>query len=526
MAMIVLACLMAGPPLGTTTLLKMLAESKDEHARRDAVGHLARIGPPGEGLVGDDDPLVAGLLLALETDPERWVRDEAMDALLGFTRPTPRLMRALGKALRDPEHRDGYGFEVRLGIRTAAVLPALRAAMIGPERPSLQAIRIAGEMGKTALPLVPVLRKLLRHRWRAARYYAASALLRIAPAGLEEQIDAAICEALAKDDEAYAAGDILTHLEHVPIALPRTARMLGKRLAAEPVDDSPSSVINRLDEFGRFAEPATDALEAVLKGQIITAHKAARLLNQCGRTAKAVPYLVSVLKKDWGNAPIPELAYWCLAPAGEGAREAVPLLLRHMKEARGPDRSRAAACLWHLDINLVEKERTIRTRQAALAGLIGMLKSEDEDTRNYAGMRLFYLACPDTVEAVPAMLKQMAVAPFQREYLLSAFGRIGPGAAAALPAVRAALKDKKDAIQEAAGFALIRIAPKDPATVKAILGLHGPLPARQVAKMLGELGPHGKKAVPWLVKNLRDGGHVSAALWKIDPETARKVGAW
>ena len=82
----------------------------------------------------------------------------------------------------------------------------------------------------------------------------------------------------------------------------------------------------------------------------------------------------------------------------------------------------------------------------------------------------------------------------------------------------------------AAALALHRIKP-DKRLVTTLLEMEKRIPGTISANVFGEMGPLAKEAVPWLVKQMRHewpslGQDAAAALLKIDPATARRVGAW
>jgi HEAT repeat protein len=197
--------------------------------------------------------------------------------------------------------------------------------------------------------------------------------------------------------------------------------------------------------------------------------------------------------------------------------------MRQLRDVKGADRAWAAWCLYQLGLEIKDKERVLRTREVALDALIRLMKDEDSETSGVTTMRLCLVAGPKAARAVPALVERMAASPDHREYILNALGRIGPAAAKAAPAIRKLLGAETARVREEAALALARVKPDDPETLKALLRMKD-LPVAA----LGELGPRARAAVPLIVRRLRtyDRFEAADALWKIDPPTARKLGAW
>jgi hypothetical protein len=135
-------------------------------------------------------------------------------------------------------------------------------------------------------------------------------------------------------------------------------------------------------------------LEAALEnGRVLTQMKAAMTLVRCGRNAKALPWIVTLLEREAGTgSPIPSGAYYGLSFAGAAARKAVPLLLKQTRDVKGADRAWAAWCLFELDLKIEEKDRALLTREAALDALIRLMKDADRETSGVATMRLCLVA--------------------------------------------------------------------------------------------------------------------------------------
>src|SRR5262249_40922079 len=140
----------------------------------------------------EKEPVVAGLLRALEKDKVADVRAEALGALMRTARPTVSVLRALGRALRDPDERVGLETAYYLEDRKVDVMPALRVAFSG-EKPCAtpRVIQIVRQLGAKARPLAPALLGLLWHRDPETRGEAAAALLVIDRRAFGRAVDAA-----------------------------------------------------------------------------------------------------------------------------------------------------------------------------------------------------------------------------------------------------------------------------------------------------------------------------------------------
>jgi HEAT repeat protein len=514
-------------------LLRVLAESKDAKDRVRAARRLGEIGPPGEGLADESCALVAGLLKALETDRDARVREAALRALLRSSRGTPGFLRVIGEALRDEDARVQSLAASCLDGRRANILPVLKLAMKqGGPAPGGHVFLLAAELGPAARPLLPALKRWLRHKSDETRLHAAVALLHIDPVGQAARADAVVASVLSRNLDGQGTDTPLFFpYMPVPVPLPRTVRMLGGRLKGKSQDEA-EMIVLYMGKFACFASPAQEGLETVLTEhpRRMVAFRAASVLFACGRSTKALAFFSALLREEPTYAH--ELVWDTLPFAGTAAREAVPFLLQLMREREGYWRVRAARCLWKLNQDVVGEERTLRTRQVALAALIRMMEDKDDKyLRRQATTAVCELSCPEAAPAVPALLRRLKAGQPQNTQIITALGRIGPAAAEAAPAIRAALKDADWKRRRDAACALVRVTPRAPDLVKALLDVEAAYPETVDPAVFEALGPRAKAAIPWLVRQLRSeyliqSGAASRALWKIDPVVARKVGAW
>jgi hypothetical protein len=148
----------------------------------------------------------------------------------------------------------------------------------------------------------------------------------------------------------------------------------------------------------------------------------------------------------------------------------------------------------------------------------------------------------DASNAVPAITKVLADTGvgsqtnsffYVRAAAAVALGKIGPSAAAALPALKAALREPNSYLRGQAAVATWRVA-ADADTALAVLLQEMPF-ASESEKWdwivaLGEMGPRARAAVPQLTLELRQDkinwvlNHLTNALVSIDPKAAAKAG--
>jgi HEAT repeat protein len=108
----------------------------------------------------------------------------------------------------------------------------------------------------------------------------------------------------------------------------------------------------------------------------------------------------------------------------------------------------------------IKEENTLMTDpNARLQKLIRRLKSPHDLKRIHAGLLLGRMG-PGAAEAVPALLELLQDASVQNRKLAAwTLGYIGQGAVEAIPALRVALRDSNEGVRQMACEALDKISP-------------------------------------------------------------------
>jgi hypothetical protein len=177
----------------------------------------------------------------------------------------------------------------------------------------------------------------------------------------------------------------------------------------------------------------------------------------------------------------------------------------------------------------------------AIAALIEAAGDSDRDVRLHV-MVAFREMGADASNAVPAVTKVLADTGvgsqtnsffYVRAAAAVALGKIGPPAASALPALKAALQESNSYLRGQAAVATWRVA-ADADTALPILLKEMPAAAESQKwdwiAALGEMGPRARAAVPQLLVELRQDKIdrvlvcLTNALKSIDPEAAAEAG--
>jgi HEAT repeat protein len=522
----------------TPALLTLLRRAEWASVRQFAASALGEIGPPGVGLADEKEPLVAGLVRALEEDDDGAVRTAALQALMRTARPTVRVLRAVGRTLRDPQKEVAVLAATSLMERKVDVLPALRAAFAG-ERPCdrVEAIVVAAQQGAKARPLAPALLELLRHADQEVSGAAAYALLAIGPRTFGKAVDAVLSRA---PDATGANAPQIVPPE--PFAahgmLPRTVALAGKLLKSGTREEK-IWAIDFVRVVGKDALCLQPLVEAELDGE---AHPDSVVDALCsiGRPGKAVGRLLDAIREDGPNS---HHVFGRLRYIGPAPRYVRDFVRAELHKAEGTRRVYLAACLWDIESRVVGRVRTHDPRQEALAVLIESLNDKDPSA-HWSAARAIGNIGPEAARAVPHLVKWVKSRPpyngFPDVMAFDAFTNaiwwIGPEARQAEGTVLSYMKALERLRATGTGYyahaawALHRIHPGHRLVVPALLAFGRKRPA-YAASLLNRIGCKAPAAAPWLVRMLRSpdylcGKAASAALWKIDPALARKVGAW
>jgi HEAT repeat protein len=206
------------------------------------------------------------------------------------------------------------------------------------------------------------------------------------------------------------------------------------------------------------------------------------------------------------------------------SKAALPALTAALKDADANVRREAAVTLGYLGPE----------GKAAIPVLLQVLKEEpDAGHFHYsdAAVALGVIG-PGAKAAVPALVRLLREEKFDhiRDAVAYGLGRIGPEARAAVPALRKALHDSEWKVRVTAAIALWRVQ-RDaktslPVLIAALKADKATSEMREILRIVGEMGPLAKEAVPLLTTltrspELGESWHARQALKQIDP-SARK----
>jgi len=318
-----------------------------------------------------------------------------------------------------------------------------------PEARWMAAARL-GELGPAAQEAVPALVCALDDPDNTVRMYVIGALYRIGPSA--KSAVPALIRGLAADreiDRSGCAGALGMIGPDARAAVPLIAEMLEE----EKDPNTRTCAAKALGRIGPAARDAVSALERVLADNEVRSYvriAAARALWRItGDAEKAVPVLVSVLEGDKGNW----VAALALAEIGPAAAAAVPA---------------------------VEK----------VAG------QEDSFTVGVA-LEALWKITGEAERVVPRLRRRFGESKAFPDRLARVLGEIGPPAAAALPELRKLLNRKHPTNHVAAAKAIFRIT-GDLKDLIQMLGDSKSSLRRGAAKALGRIGPEAAAAIPAL----------------------------
>lgn len=259
-------------------------------------------------------------------------------------------------------------------------------------------------------------------------------------------------------------------------------------------------------------------------------------VTEAGRTfaligEPAVPELVSLLGHQ---TPLVRLrAMKALSQMGEKARSAIPALLEFVKGSNQEDYSARREAVRLLGV-MREKEAArdefakgldstdpaerlaavraiakLNSRTKAIGhSLCKALADESDAVRHAAAEQLRYIASPSMAFAVEPLCRALSDAnPFSREFVLIALGKIGPKAAAAVPALLDFLKREPaptEGERKAALESLLALGVRTPEVLGALLAaLRDPATMQLVSRTIQEWGELPPSAVPGLLAVIR-----------------------
>jgi HEAT repeat protein len=452
---------------------------------------------PGE-LAPDARVALAAFQCALEA-PDRGTRQAGAAGIRRFgpagAAAAPALVRALREdretGRRPPEILDHVALDAFEGMGAAAVdlapdlLDLLRRTDDADPRSFLVhgLGRVFGSMGTAVAPL---LIEALEDEDPRVRAGAAAGLTRLGRSGkLDGWEDAAmpVLLRLLRSSDASDRGraiGVLCHLgpEASP-AIPELRRMLAED--AE-VRDRIAMLFPRLrDPQPPGPEPERRSLDEIrtLLADPETCQDGLGALRRLGSgAAAAVPDVVAVLDRDenldWEVADT-------LAVLDADPERTVPALVRIIRRDEGPGRRSALVAVGKLGprargatpavVEALADVRECGTAADALAAigarcdealpaLRGLLEDRRAEVRRAAANALRVVA-GETEPMVPVLAACLGAETwFTRQRAAANLGEVGPAAAVALAALRAAAEDPVEAVREAAGAAIRAIEPE------------------------------------------------------------------
>ncbi len=344
-------------------------------------------------------------------------------------------------------------------------------------------------LGPAAKPALPALLKALDDEDKQVWFFAIGAIAAIGP-------------------EAQDA---------IPVLIERAAGRKGGGHRERDIRQGGLRAAYALSRIGAAAIPPL--IEALGDKDVILRTVASRALGQMGPLAKdAVPALI----KNLGD-PQDTLRDESTDALSQIGPDAGPALVAALQDADPHRRAGAANALARLDppfrsaANEVEQAAQKEKDATALAALFTALPrtgvspdrsvtiilpavTGDDETLRHAALNALLETRALRQAAVPKLAASLKDAkPAAREYAARALGRIGPGAADALPALVEATRASGGA--PAFAGALAEIGPKALPPLLAILQNGKPEEGKWVLEALRSFGPPG---VPYLTETLKD----------------------
>jgi HEAT repeat protein len=265
--------------------------------------------------------------------------------------------------------------------------------------------------------------------------------------------------------------------------------------------------------FGPEAKAALPDLIAALRDKQLVG---AAMDGLIGIGGPAVPAIRDVLNDP--DDYVRGCAARILAKIGPEARAAVPALIRAIHR---PDPTRKPNILFR---EVVEALGEIGpAAKPAVPALNGLLDNAGDDDFDVV-LALNRIGAPPVRKLLDAFLRDANPDTANR------LSWLGPKGREAVPALRAALTDKRPEVRVSAAVALAQIEPSAPESVPVLIeALRQPdnpeLSAGPEAEALAGLGPRAKTAIPKLIRLIRHGSNESGfledllkVLVQVDPE--------
>ncbi|MBI5368433.1 MAG: HEAT repeat domain-containing protein [Planctomycetes bacterium] len=405
----------------------------------------------------DGEEIESGLLTALE-DLDVYVRRTCALALARLDPTADQAAPILIGWLRVPwmERQHTASALIEMG---ASAVPHLVSALSGrEERLRAEIATILGRIGRFAQPAVNALRAALADPEAGLRAEAALALGRI---GTPARAACAELRRCALEKELEVRLNARFALALLGEGAPGAVDLLIQELKVSPEEDRglrafsglgtgdrPDHACRLLAELGAPAAPAVPALIALLRHEFPQTRDAAReALGAIEAPARAaVPELLLMAKSE--DEQDAEGAIVTLGRIGPDARAAVPTLVVTLTDPSGWVRISAALALWRIE----GKAGSMMTT------LIAGAQDPQMGTQHRALEAIGEIG-QAAVEAVPALIGLLENLALRSTHatVVWALGRIGPGARAAIPALREAVLKGDRRVRIAAVRALMRI---------------------------------------------------------------------
>ncbi|MBN1672353.1 MAG: HEAT repeat domain-containing protein [Kiritimatiellae bacterium] len=427
---------------------------EDATARRTAIEVLAAIGPAAQDAARE-------LLTVLATRPEKEDQCAALNAIGRIAADSPEVLALLKARLDHKERAVRHAAAEALGREhwaMDAVAPILIEGLA--EKDSTVDSELINALARRGAAAVPYLQKALAHSSATVRARSVYGLMLIGPPAAERAVPALV-DALRRDPDSEVRSE--------------SARALANFASA------PDRIVPAL------AEALGD------KDDRVRAHGSATLAKV---GEPAVPALLKALEH-----PLPKARVWAaraLGKIGAPARGAVPGIAKILKQTDRDARLAAVQALDQLDPQC----------RACLPDLVAALGDPDMLVRD-AVVTLAAKAGKDAVPRLRAALRDPNAGI--RCGAASALGKIGPDAAAGAGDLVKALDDSdrhaRRAAVEALGRMPVALVPYVP-KLAAVLKHQDDSVAREVARVLGRIGPAARAAAPALQEAARSGSPI------------------
>jgi HEAT repeat protein len=441
--------------------------------------------------VGLLDPDHEGILTPLESalkDPGPGVRRAAAEALGDLGARSKPAVSSLSAALEDASPAVRWSAAEALGRLGGDAEEAVASLAIALRDPGIRAIAAdaLGAIGNPSRGAVPLLLDGLKDSDPAFRWMSAVALSRIDAKAARAALPLFI-ERL-RDPDGRARWDAMQCVS-------------GMGLEAKPAAPAVMEMVKKGD--GVAADILTsiagpDALEALplLLENLSDEWDLSESIARIGPAA-APGLMKSLEKTDAKNRPLVVKTLGLLASK---SRDLIPAIQKLLEDADGRLREAAADALGGIDPKVKE----------AAPALQKSLGDDEAGVRLAAARALFSIQGIEAAMVIPVMTRALKDDdPDMRRDAAALIGDFGAAAKDSVPALIASLKDPDGGVRSAAAWAIARITGGQ-ATQKAIdvmiaaLKDKEPRARQDAARLLGDVGPDARSAIPALNEAMED----------------------